>query len=77
MAKGKNQKFDSMDKEFYHPVQALMSRTGSFPLHVAYSLLRKYTQPPAVVFDPFCGKGTSLLAARLLGSRKTSLLIHS
>jgi DNA modification methylase len=50
-----------------HPVQSVMSRTGSFPLHVAYDLLRRYVRPYSIVFDPFCGKGTSLLAARILG----------
>lgn len=44
-----------------------MSRTGSFPLPLALSLLKKYGGDRPVVFDPFCGKGTSLLAARLLG----------
>lgn len=44
-----------------------MSRTGSFPLHVAHNLLKKYGSRSALVFDPFCGKGTTLLAARMLG----------
>ncbi len=50
-----------------HPVHEIMSRTGSFPLHVAFGLLREFGTNSAVVFDPFCGKGTSLLAARMLG----------
>jgi hypothetical protein len=50
-----------------HPLQKLMSRTGSFPLHVPISLLECEEVKNAVVLDPFCGKGTSLLAARLLG----------
>src|SRR5689334_4552843 len=44
-----------------------MSRTGSFPLRVAYDLLARYAEPHSITFDPFCGKGTSLLASRLLG----------
>jgi SAM-dependent methyltransferase len=44
-----------------------MSRTGSFPLHVAYDLLKGHVKDPVLVFDPFCGKGTTLLAARMLG----------
>lgn len=53
--------------EVTHPVHEIMSRTGSFPLHVAFTLLREFGTGSAVVFDPFCGKGTSLLAARMLG----------
>lgn len=51
-----------------HPVQTLMSRVGSFPLWRAYSILRRYGRSPKITLDPFCGKGTSLLAARILGS---------
>lgn len=50
-----------------HPLQAIMSRTGSFPLRVAYNLLKEYGKRQTIVFDPFCGKGTTLLAARMLG----------
>src|ERR1043166_9596795 len=48
-------------------VNSVMARTGSFPLRVASRLLRKYGKTTAVVLDPFCGKGTTLLSARLLG----------
>lgn len=50
-----------------HPVQAIMSRTGSFPLHIAYNLLKTYGAKNCIVLDPFCGKGTALLAAQMLG----------
>jgi hypothetical protein len=50
-----------------------MSRVGSFPLHTAYSALQSFAHGAAKVFDPFCGKGTSLLAARLLGSEAYGL----
>lgn len=50
-----------------HPLHELMSRTGSFPLRVAHSLIQKYSNGIGIVFDPFSGKGTTLLAARLLG----------
>jgi DNA modification methylase len=46
-----------------------MSRTGSFPLHVALELLEANAHKNATILDPFCGKGTSLLAARLLGHK--------
>lgn len=50
------------------PFHALMSRTGSFPLPLAYRLLRRYAsaRDQAILLDPFCGKGTALLAGRLL-----------
>jgi site-specific DNA-methyltransferase (adenine-specific) len=44
-----------------------MPRTGSFPLGVAIELIQTYGQRGQVLLDPFCGKGTSLLAGRLLG----------
>lgn len=47
-------------------MQQIMSRTGSFPLRVAYELLQKHSKTEDLVLDPFCGKGTSLLAARML-----------
>lgn len=45
-----------------------MSRLGSFPLESACEMLNKHAQNPRIVLDPFCGKGTTLLAARLRGS---------
>lgn len=44
-----------------------MSRTGSFPLSVAHKLLYEYRSGVTNILDPFCGKGTSLFAARVLG----------
>lgn len=50
-----------------------MSRTGSFPLAVALSLLERFGEESSTVLDPFCGKGTTLLAGRLLGRRTFGL----
>jgi len=50
-----------------NPLQTLMARTGSFPLRVPYRLLERHASGQTVVLDPFCGKGTTLLAARMLG----------
>jgi DNA modification methylase len=47
----------------------MMSRTGSFPLSLALSLVDRHSLPGETVLDPFCGKGTTLLAARLLGRK--------
>ncbi len=50
------------------PIHTLMARTGSFPLRVACQLLGQFRhRQSSVIFDPFSGKGTSLLAARMLG----------
>lgn len=50
-----------------HPIQGIMSRTGSFPLRIASSLIAEHSSASSVIFDPFCGKGTSLFAARTHG----------
>jgi len=50
-----------------------MARTGSFPLSVPWSLLTAFCSSGSIILDPFCGKGTTLLAARLLGHRAYGL----
>lgn len=62
-----NSMLDATATKAHHPVHQLLSRTGSFPLPVAAALIRRFTPTPGYVLDPFCGKGTTALAARLLG----------
>jgi hypothetical protein len=38
-----------------------------FPLEYPMRIIRKHRQPSAVVLDPFCGRGTTIYAARRLG----------
>lgn len=45
-----------------------MPRGGSFPLHIAGELIREYGRSRGAVLDPFCGKGTVSLSARINGS---------
>jgi DNA modification methylase len=39
------------------------------PLSVLLPLIKAYSKPDDVVLDPFCGSGSTLVAARLLGRR--------
>jgi site-specific DNA-methyltransferase (adenine-specific) len=45
----------------YHPTQK--------PVRVMSYILERYTSHGDVVFDPFCGSGTTLVAAKMLGRR--------
>lgn len=40
-----------------------------FPLDFPMGVLRRVARPDDVVLDPFCGRGTTLFAARVLGLR--------
>ena len=46
-----------------HPAQFPIE----LPLRIIYSLLGRNPSRPKLVLDPFCGTGTSLVAAKLLG----------
>lgn len=50
-----------------HPLHSMMSRVGSFPPSLARYLIVGYSQAGDIVFDPFCGKGTTILQAVLEG----------
>lgn len=49
------------------PLHGMMSRVGSFPPHLARYFIAAYTDPGDTVLDPFCGKGTTLVEAILIG----------
>ncbi len=38
-----------------------------FPLEFPYSILSQYASKGSIVLDPFCGRGTTSYAARILG----------
>jgi DNA modification methylase len=42
---------------------------SSFPIEQAVALIEKYTQPAALVFDPFMGMGTTAMACERTGRR--------
>src|SRR5262249_27997390 len=48
-------------------IHSLMSRVGGFPAGLARYLVAAYSSPGEIVADPFCGKGTALYEAALLG----------
>ncbi len=48
-------------------IHSLMSRVGGFPAGLARYLIAAYSSPGEIVADPFCGKGTTLYEAALLG----------
>lgn len=52
-----------------YPLHRMMSRVGSFPPSLARYFIALYSKPNDVILDPFCGKGTSLLEAALMGRR--------
>jgi len=48
-------------------VHSIMSRVGGFPSGLARYLVAVYSAPGELVVDPFCGKGTTLYEAALMG----------
>ena len=44
-----------------------------FPLEYPLRILRKHTGGDSVVLDPFCGRGTTIYAARMLGFESLGL----
>lgn len=50
-----------------HRLNAICPYYTMFPLEFPMSVLRQVSTPVTGVLDPFCGRGTSLLAARLNG----------
>ncbi|MEM1325764.1 MAG: DNA methyltransferase [Bacteroidota bacterium] len=51
------------------PLHSLCSYLGAFPPGLANYFIRYFTDEDDIVFDPFCGRGTTLLEARLLNRR--------
>ena len=50
-----------------HPWHTMCSYLGSFPAPLARSFISMLSDEGGVVLDPFCGRGTTLLEARLCG----------
>lgn len=50
-----------------HPLHSLSTYLGGFPPRVPRRIIEKWVPPRASVLDPFCGSGTTLVEAKLLG----------
>lgn len=50
-----------------HALNAICPYYTMFPLEYPFRILRKHRNSKPVVFDPFCGRGTTIYAARYLG----------
>jgi hypothetical protein len=50
-----------------HALNAICPYYTMFPLEYPFRILRKHRKDEPVVFDPFCGRGTTIYAARYLG----------
>jgi hypothetical protein len=50
-----------------HALNAICPYYTMFPLEYPLRILRKHQKSNPVVFDPFCGRGTTIYAARHLG----------
>lgn len=50
-----------------HSMHTMCSYHGMFPAKVAHYFIQRYSRPGDVVLDPFCGRGTVPLQARVEG----------
>lgn len=52
-----------------HNLHSLCSYLGSFPPELANFFIRNFSKQNALVYDPFSGRGTTLLESRILGRK--------
>lgn len=50
-----------------HALNAICPYYTMFPLEYPFRILRKHRKEEPIVFDPFCGRGTTIYVARYLG----------
>lgn len=55
-----------------HSMHTMCSYHGMFPAKVAHYFIQKYSKPGDLVLDPFSGRGTTTLQARVEGRRTIS-----
>lgn len=52
-----------------HPLHYAFSYRACFKPELPEFLIRRYSQPGELVYDPFCGRGTAILQANIMGRR--------
>lgn len=57
----------SISPRWGHSMHRMCSYHGMFPAKVAHQFIQQYSQPGEVVLDPFSGRGTTPLQARVEG----------
>jgi hypothetical protein len=65
--KTKQQRMNPLSYDPKHALNAICPYYTMFPLEYPFRILRKHLKEKPVVFDPFCGRGTTIYAARYLG----------
>jgi SAM-dependent methyltransferase len=56
-----------------HPIHSMSSYLGGYPPRIPRGLVERWVGPRATVLDPFCGSGTTLVEAKLLGRRSIGI----
>ncbi|HEV7956780.1 MAG TPA: DNA methyltransferase [Marisediminicola sp.] len=59
----------SISSRWGHSMHTMCSYHGMFPAKVAHHFIQRYSRPGEVVLDPFSGRGTTPLQARVEGRR--------
>ena len=59
----------SISSRWGHSMHTMCSYHGMFPAKVAHHFIQRYSRPGEVVLDPFSGRGTTPLQARVEGRK--------
>jgi site-specific DNA-methyltransferase (adenine-specific) len=62
----------SISPRWGHAMHTMCSYQGMFPAKVAHYFIQRYSRPGDVVLDPFSGRGTTALQARVEGRKAIS-----
>ncbi|MDR2813192.1 MAG: site-specific DNA-methyltransferase [Prevotellaceae bacterium] len=62
-----NIKFDFSNGDTMYLTHSLHPYPAKFPPQLPHAIIKKFAPKRATVLDPFCGSGTTLVEARLLG----------